>query len=580
MSNAIDVLYFPGDDRAEDASVVVRELADVALARANELEGTDYSFNWLSEDDDARLTVGLRVLKRMESSFDINLLNEQNGKNPEVLNFLIDSDLATIQGKYPKVQEGDLPFIKDAAESLKTLNVLVPAGGVLDTMRRVGYAYKGATGTLSGKGTPSSINVFIRKKLLSDACVRDFKNVAPRTFEPRDVNMAVFVGPEGVTSTSEHLKGTDYTDAKIITKKSEAIVQKAFEYAKAKGIDKVYVAQKGNILKESDNAFVEMGKKWSAETGIEMEYIIFDNFLQRITKNPDWFRVVVTTQFYGSDFLLPLAGAMFSEVEGEDFGDEVGTFTRFEGQNTDFTKLPIDTRCYRQNNEGFYIGEGKSTETESINFRRITAKMSENLIGYALDDTLARGKKNLFILHSPNLRGDRLFLKIGKRLAKNEKYKDLNISFMTIADFCWYTVNQPLLVDAVAGTNLTMDFLTDAEASKIGGIGMMPSFNYTLETGLMVSEPGHGTAPDLQPNQINPGASIWAMAAMLERMGDDQTGRLDDAKKKTLAKASDLVYEATTKFYAAGENLTGDLGGKGSTNDVKDGIAANIKALS
>ena len=66
MSNQIDVLYFPGDDRAEDASAVTRDLANSALARANELEGTDYSFNWIDENDDARLTVGLRVLDRMK----------------------------------------------------------------------------------------------------------------------------------------------------------------------------------------------------------------------------------------------------------------------------------------------------------------------------------------------------------------------------------------------------------------------------------------------------------------------------------------------------------------------------------
>lgn len=577
MSTPIDVLYFPGDDRAEDASVVVRDLANAALARANTVEGSDYSFNWLSEDDDARLTVGLRVLKRMDG-LGIQMLDDQNRKDLDVLNFLIDSDLATIQGKYPNVQEGDLPFIKDASKSLKTLNVLVPAEGVLETIRRVGYGYKGATGTLSGKGTPSSINVFIRKKLFSDACVRDFKNVAPRDFHQVDVDMSVFVGPEGVVSDSEHLVGTEYTDAKIITQKSDAIVKKAFEYAKEKGIDKVYVAQKGNILKESDNAFVEMGRKYSAETGIEMEYIIFDNFLQRITKNPDWFRVIVTTNFYGNDFLLPIAGAMFSEVEAADFGAE-GSFTRFEGQNIDYTKLPIDTRCYRQNNEGFYIGEDKRTETESINFRRITRQMSENIISYAFDDTLSRGKKSIHLLHSPNLAGDRLFLKIGKEIAKQEKYNDLNVIYMTIADFCWYTINRPLLVESVVGTNLTMDFLTDAEASKIGGIGMMPSFNYTLSTGTMISEPGHGTAPDLQPNQINPGASIWAMAAMLERMGDDQTGRLDATQRKTLATAAKLVYDATTQFYQAGEGLTGDLGGNGSTEGVNEGIKAIIGTL-
>ncbi len=459
------------------------------------------------------------------------------------------------------------------------MNVLVPAGGVVERIKKVGYAYKGATGTLSGKGTPSSINVFIRKELRSDACVRDFRNVAPRTHTSVDVNMRVFVGPEGVTSDSPHLEGTEYTDAKIITKKSRAIVERAFAYAKDNGINKVYVAQKGNILKESDNAFVEFGKQLSAETGIEMEYIIFDNFLQRITKNPNWFEVIVTTQFYGRDFLVPIADAMLTEMERDDFGDDVGQFFRFEGKNADFTQLPIDTRCYRQNNEGFYIGEGKSTDTESINFRRITREMSDNVIRYAFDDTLARGKNSIFVLYSPFLKGDELFTKVGREIAKESKYDGLNIQFLTIASYCWFTMNRPLLVESVVGTNLTMDFLTDAEASKIGGIGMMPSFNYTISTGTMVSEPGHGTAPDLQPDQINPGASIWAMCALFERMGDDQTGRLNDDQKKTLAKAGELLYNATFNFYKAGKDLTGDLGGSGSTTDVGNGIKKHLAEL-
>ncbi|MEM1008889.1 MAG: isocitrate/isopropylmalate family dehydrogenase, partial [Myxococcota bacterium] len=438
---------------------------------------------------------------------------------------------------------------------------------------------KGATGTLSGKGTPASINVFIRKKLKSDACVRDFKNTAPRTFQPVSVNMAVFTGPEGVVSDSPHLEGTDYTDAKIITPKSEAIIRKAFDYAKEKGIEEVHVAQKGNILKESDNAFVDMARKVSEETGVKMNYIIFDNFLQRITKNPDWFKVVVTTRFYGEEFLVPFAEAMLKQVEKDEFGEEVGAFRRFEGQNMDFTNTPIDTRCYRQNNEGFYIGEDKRAGEESINFRRITRKMSENVIGYALDDTLARGKKSLFILHSPRLRGDQLFTEVGRELAEQKKYRDINVSFMTIADYCWYTTHRPELVEGVVGTNLTMDFLTDAEASKIGGIGMMPSFNYTLETGIMVSEPGHGTAPDLQPNQINPGASIWAVAALLERMSNDVTGRIEASQKQMLAKAAELVYTATTEFYTQGQGLTGDLGGKGSTAGVGEGIIKRINEL-
>lgn len=578
MSNKIDVLYFPGDDRAEDASEVVRKVADVALARAGELAGANYAFNWISEKEDQRLTIGLRLLKKMGGDLGISLLDDQNRKVPETLQFLIESDLAAIRGRYPAVQEKDLPFIKDAANSLLAVNVLVPADSFMEYINRVGYAYKGSTGTLSGKGTPSSINVFARKKLLSDACVRDFKNVAPQKYVQVDVNMAVFVGPEGVVSDSPHLEGTDYTDAKIVTEKSRAIIQKAFEYAGANNIGKVYVTQKANILKESDGAFVELARQVAGEfKDVELEITIFDNMLQRIAKNPDWFKVVATSRFYGTDFLLPLAGAMFDQVEEEDFAPEIGCFRRFVGHNYNFTDKQINTRCYRQNNEGFYIGEGRSTDTESINFRRITRKNSENFVRYALDDTVKRGKKTVFILYSDGLKGDELFMEVAREIAGREVYGGLDIKFMQIKDYCRYTVEHPESIDSTVGSNLTMDFLTDAEASKIGGIGMMPSFNFTVETGLVVSEPGHGTAPDLQPDQINPGASLWAMAALLEHMGNDDTGRVDADQRKVLAKAAQLVYDATTEFYSAGQHLTGDLGGSGTTKSVGAAVEKNIR---
>lgn len=79
IKSKISVLYFPGDDRAKDASEVVKDVADAALTSANELPETDLSFHWKSEDFDKRLTFGLRVLKNMES-LGIYLLNKRGQK--------------------------------------------------------------------------------------------------------------------------------------------------------------------------------------------------------------------------------------------------------------------------------------------------------------------------------------------------------------------------------------------------------------------------------------------------------------------------------------------------------------------
>jgi len=579
MANKIDVMYLPGDDRCEDASEVVKKVADTALRQASKLLDANYQFNWISEKEDQTLTIGLRLLKKLGGDFGIQLLDETNKRVPDTLKFLLEADLAALQAKYPKVQEKDLPLIKDAAKSLLELNVLVPAESFMKYINRVGYAYKGSTGTLSGKGTPASINVFARKRLQSDACVRDFKNVVPRKYKAVDVNMVVFVGPEGVVSDSPYLEGTDYSDVKIITAKSKPVIREAFKYAKAHGLDKVYVTQKANILKESDGAFVQFAQDIAKEfEGIKLEVTIFDNFLQRIAKNPDWFKVVVTCKYYGLDFLLPLAGAMFDMVEARDLGPEIGYFRRYTGSNQNFTERKIDTRCYRQNNEGFYIGESRVDGGACMNFRRITVKNSASFVRYALDDTINRGKKTVFILYSEGLKGDAIWLDTARQISAEEKYRGLDISFMQVRDYCRYTVDHAEAIDSVIGTNLVMDFLTDAEAAKIGGIGMMPSFNCTVESGFVVCEPGHGTAPDLQPDQINPGATLWAMAALLEHMSTDNTGRVDDGQKKALAKAAALMYEATTKFYSKGENLPADLGGTGTTSSVGAAVEGIILA--
>ena len=53
---------------------------------------------------------------------------------------------------------------------------------------------------------------------------------------------------------------------------------------------------------------------------------------------------------------------------------------------------------------------------------------------------------------------------------------------------------------------------------------------------------------------------------------------MDAGQRKRLGKAAQLLYDGTTNFYSAGQNLTGDLGGEGTTETVGTAVQEIIRA--
>jgi isocitrate dehydrogenase len=106
----------------------------------------------------------------------------------------------------------------------------------------------------------------------------------------------------------------------------------------------------------------------------------------------------------------------------------------------------------------------------------------------------------------------------------NGKWKDLVLIKDTIADI---TLQQVLTraneFDVVATMNLNGDYLSDALAAQVGGIGIAPGANINYETGHAIFEATHGTAPKYAGlDKVNPGSVIISGSMMFKYMGWDE----------------------------------------------------------
>jgi isocitrate dehydrogenase len=97
-----------------------------------------------------------------------------------------------------------------------------------------------------------------------------------------------------------------------------------------------------------------------------------------------------------------------------------------------------------------------------------------------------------------------------------------------IADITLQQVlTRPEDFDVIATLNLNGDYLSDALAAQVGGIGIAPGANINYITGHAIFEATHGTAPKYaNQDKVNPGSVILSGALMLEYMGWTEAGKL------------------------------------------------------
>jgi isocitrate dehydrogenase len=98
----------------------------------------------------------------------------------------------------------------------------------------------------------------------------------------------------------------------------------------------------------------------------------------------------------------------------------------------------------------------------------------------------------------------------------------------SIADaFLQQILLRPAEYSVIATTNLNGDYVSDALAAIVGGIGIAPGANINYKTGHAIFEATHGTAPKYAgQDKVNPGSVILSGALMLEHLGWTEAAQL------------------------------------------------------
>ena len=217
----------------------------------------------------------------------------------------------------------------------------------------------------------------------------------------------------------------------------------------------------------------------------------------------------------------------------------------------------VDMVIYRENTEDVYSGleveEGSDEARKLIAFMRkefgwevradsgvgikpVSVTGSKRLIRAALNYAVQNKRKSVTLVHKGNIMKytEGAFRKWGYELVK-EEFADVAVGWDdcngdpggkilvkdTIADiFLQQILTRPDEFDVVATMNLNGDYISDALAAQVGGIGIAPGANINYETGAAIFEATHGTAPKYaNQDKVNPSSVILSGVMMFEHMG-------------------------------------------------------------
>ena len=184
-------------------------------------------------------------------------------------------------------------------------------------------------------------------------------------------------------------------------------------------------------------------------------------------------------------------------------------------------------------------------ETVSLGVKPVSKEGTSRLVKAAFDEAIKLKRKSVTLVHKGNIMKftEGAFRDWGYELAKNE-YKSKNLGegpwqvvrkgdheFIVkdvIADaFLQQILLRPSEYDIIATLNLNGDYISDALAAIVGGIGIAPGANINFTTGHAIFEATHGTAPKYAgKDQVNPSSVILSGAMMLEYMGWNEAAGL------------------------------------------------------
>lgn len=201
-------------------------------------------------------------------------------------------------------------------------------------------------------------------------------------------------------------------------------------------------------------------------------------------------------------------------------------------------------------------------DSASLGVKPVSKEGTERLVKAAIDYCIAKKMKSVTLVHKGNIMKftEGMFKKWGYDLAKDQYgAEDLDggpwqvikkgnqeiIVKDVIADaFLQQILLRPAEYDVIATLNLNGDYISDALAAAVGGIGIAPGANINYNTGVAVFEATHGTAPKYAgQDKVNPSSVILSGVMMFDYMGWKKVGILIEKGMKAAIKKKTVTYD-------------------------------------
>lgn len=200
--------------------------------------------------------------------------------------------------------------------------------------------------------------------------------------------------------------------------------------------------------------------------------------------------------------------------------------------------------------------------TVSLGVKPVSKEGTERLVKSALDYAIAHNRESLTLVHKGNIMKftEGKFKEWGYELAKNEygavdyeggpwqvidnNGKQLIIKDVIADAFLQQILLRPAEYDVIATLNLNGDYISDALAAIVGGIGIAPGANINYSSGHAIFEATHGTAPKYAgKDMVNPSSVILSGVMMLEHMNWQEAAKLIESGIKGAIKAKTVTYD-------------------------------------
>tara|TARA_B100001778_G_scaffold151926_1_gene124622 strand:+ start:349 stop:1578 length:1230 start_codon:yes stop_codon:yes gene_type:complete len=203
-------------------------------------------------------------------------------------------------------------------------------------------------------------------------------------------------------------------------------------------------------------------------------------------------------------------------------------------------------------------------ETSGIGIKPISSEGTSRIVRAAINYAIDNDKSSVTIVHKGNIMKftEGGFRDWGYQLAKDE------FGAKELDGGPWCTMNNPktnnqiIIKDVIADAmlqqvltrpkeyevlttmNLNGDYISDALAAQVGGIGIAPGANINYDTGISIFEATHGTAPKYTgQNKVNPGSLILSAEMMLRHMSWNEAADLIVKGMEGAISAKTVTYD-------------------------------------